>query len=676
MKIKHLAVAVAAGFIAASYANAQSCCDPTGNDFPKAGGNLGNWNYSSLTQINKGNVTKLGAAWSVHLEGGAKVGQQDSIIAANGVLFVETTQGNVYAVDGTTGNIKWKYSPGYGSQQRRGAAVGGGMLFTNFAGRRVAALNQDTGAVIWTKQLDSSLGGVGPVAVVYSDNMIYVGSANGTVGSGIAMNAQTGDIVWSFQGAAPPGYPGNETWGGGQLSGATAWMHPAVDPQLGLVYWTFGNARGGSSQDGSTRPGNNLYANSIVALDAKTGVKKWHFQSVHHDIWDMDNVMAPVLADVTVMGAPRKIVVYGSKAGMFYLLDRATGAPVFPIDEVAVPTNPHQNNSPTQPMPRGGSYVATCPTKSGPTSAPPNYVTGCIYTPHWDTPVYSYPGNGGGGDWSALSFSPRTGYVYDGYANIGGAHDLTETSNGFRAIGEYTQGGIVAFNPATSTVVWKKDMPYSQANGQGILTTATDLMFTGQVDGNMLALDALSGRELWRFQVGAGVNGSPMTYVANGVQYVAVFAGGSTLPYTDTPLGDGLWAFKVGGTVAQAATPTPPSLRRPVTSAQVEGSAVNNTVYLNRTYSNGVVGTTETDGGTNGNGMAPQFLHVPVGTTVTFINPVGNVHNHCATQFFEGLFNTGPLTPGQSFSYTFNQKGEFFYNDCTSPKATGKVVVN
>jgi len=666
------AILPGASALAAPVAN---CCDATAADFPKAGGNLGNWNYSSLTQINKANIAQLGAAWTAHVEGGAKAGQESSVVAANGVLYVETTQGNVYAMDGATGAIKWAWKGGYGSQQRRGAAVGGGMVFTN-AKNRVVALDQNTGAVVWNKAVDTKYGNVGPVAVVYYDGMIYVGTANGTVGSGIAMNALTGDIVWSFQGAAPEGYPGHDTWGGGQLSGGTPWMHPAIDPQLNTVYWTFGNARGGSSQDGSTRPGDNLYANSIVALDAKTGIYKWHFQSVHHDVWDMDGVMAPVLVDTTIAGQPRKIVVYGSKSGMFYILDRTNGQPLNGVTERAVPTDPRQQSSPTQPMPRNGTYVTTCPTATGATAAPPNYIKGCIFSTHWDLPVYTYPGAGGGGNWAALSYDPLTKLVYNGYSNVGGAHDLTETSNGFRAIGENMHGGIVAIDPATYTVMWKKDLPYGQSNGQGILTTAGGILFTGQVDGVVLALDPLTGRELWRSQVDAGYNSSAMTYMAGGEQYIAMFPAGNTLPYSDAPLGDSVWAFKVGGKVPAAVAPTPPSQRRPVTSAMVEGSVVNNTVILNRTYSGGVVGSTESDGGTNGNGMAPQFMHVAPGTTVTFTNPATNTKLHCATQFFEGLFNTGPLTPGQSFAYTFNKPGEYYYNDCTSPKATGKIVVN
>jgi plastocyanin len=124
--------------------------------------------------------------------------------------------------------------------------------------------------------------------------------------------------------------------------------------------------------------------------------------------------------------------------------------------------------------------------------------------------------------------------------------------------------------------------------------------------------------------------------------------------------------------MSRRGAPVPPPQRRDITAAAVEGSAVNNTVVLNRSYSNGTVGAVELD---TVNAMAPQHLRVPVGTTVTFLNPATNAKNHCATQFFEGLFNAGPLAPGQVFAYTFSQKGEYFYNDCTSPRATGKVVV-
>lgn len=643
-------------------------------DFPKVGGNLGNQNYSALGAIHKDNVRQLGAAWMNSLEGGAKSGNaQSTAVAVDGVLFIETAQGRVHAVDGKTGVVKWSYNPGRGGQTRRGVAVGGGKVYTLTTGNYVIALDQQTGQVVWERQ-HNGYGNIAKVAVVYHDNLIYVGTNDGNRGAGLALNASNGDLVWHFFGAAAPGTIGGDTWEGDTYltGGATPWIHPAVDPDLNLVYWTFGNARAGSSQNGSTRGGQNLFANSIVAMDAKTGEYRWHFQSVHHDIWDMDNVMAPVLADIRVKGVPRKAVVYGSKTGMYFILDRRDGSPIIEIEERPVPVDARQKSWPTQPYSRGGPFIPNCPTTEGPARAVPNFKTGCLFVAHWDEPILSFPGQGGGADWNHQSFSHKTQWMYTGVGYVGAAHSLTEASNGLRPLGTPMSGGIIAVNPATNQVVWKKDLPWSVAHGNGILSTASNLLFMGQPDGNLLAMDALNGKELWRFQTGASINASPIAYQIDGEQYIAVFAGGSGLPFADAPRGDYLWAFKVGGQVPPLPAPVPPATRRQITAAAVEGSAVNNTVILNRSYSNGVVGTVELD---TVNAMAPQHLRVPVGTTVTFKNPADNAKVHCATQFFEGLFNAGPLAPGEVFAYTFTQRGEYFYNDCTSPRATGKVVV-
>jgi plastocyanin len=217
-------------------------------------------------------------------------------------------------------------------------------------------------------------------------------------------------------------------------------------------------------------------------------------------------------------------------------------------------------------------------------------------------------------------------------------------------------------------------MPYSLAHGNGVLSTAGDLIYIGQPDGNLLCLDANNGRELWRFQTGAAISSSPIMYEVDGVQYLAVYAGGTGIPYGDTaPRGDYLWAFKIGGTVPPAPTPAPPVIRRPVSGGPVEGSAVDNTVVLARTYNpaTGTVGATES---TAVNAMAPTHLRVPVGTTVTFVNPADNIQVHGATQFFEGLFDVR-LRPGESFDYTFERKGEYFFNDSYSPRPTGKIEV-
>ena len=700
-----------------SAAALDDCCTAGDADFPKVGGNLGNQNYSSLGDINKGNVRRLGGAWLNRIEGGIATGDNQSTpVVVDGVIYIESALGAVVAVDGATGASKWKY-PGKGTQTRRGVAVGGGLVFTNARGGFVVALNKDTGQVAWEVQPGSQYGNVGKVAMVYYDGLVYVGTTDGNRNAALALDAKTGALVWSFFGAAAPGTMGGDTWGPPEnncylTGGAAPWIHPAIDPDLKMVYWTFGNARGcRSSQDGSLREGQNLFSSSIVAMDLKTGTYKWHFQSVHHNIWDMDNVMAPVLADVRVHhhggrhdhGGPghdrdfgrqasshhdhgddnegqiRKAVVYGSKTGMFYILDRTDGTPLLGIDEVAVPQDDRQKTYATQPVPRQGAWTETCvvdqplgtEVPGNPNRAVPNYVQGCLFDPHWDIPVLSIPSQNGAADFGSMSYSPRTNLIYTGQAYVAAAHDLVEPSNGLRATGEYMTGAVVAVNASTNRVKWKKAMPYDEAHGVGVLTTRSNLAFIGQPDGNVLALDAENGEELWRFQTGAAISSSPITYRINGQQYVAVYAGGTGIPYGNTaPRGDFLWAFKVNGTVAPAATPTPPYVRRDVSGSPVEGSTVANTVLLARTSA----AATAAPDSTAVAAMFPPHMRVPVGTTVTFKNLDTNTKPHCATQFFEGLFSP-KLNPGESFSFTFTTKGEYFYNDCTDPRPTGKIVV-
>ena len=658
---------------------------PGGKDFPKVGGNLGNQNYSALEGIHRGNIRRLGGAWVNRIEGGITTGtNQSTAVAVDGVLYIESAFGNVFAVDGATGVTKWKYTQTRGSLTRRGVAVGQGMVFTHGKGNWIIALDQETGQVVWEQQING-YGNMEKVAVTYHDGMLYCGTHDSSRAAALALDANNGNVVWHFWGAPGTGELGNDTWEGDswQIGGCTPWMHPAIDPDLGMVYWAFGNARGSnSSQDGSGRAGMNLFSSSLVAMDLKTGAYRWHFQSIHHGIWDMDNVMAPVLADVRIEGRVRKVVVYGSKSGMYFILDRTDGSAPLGIDEVAVPQEPRQKTWPTQPFPRQGGWtenrVVDQPLGTAipgdPNRAVPNYVQGSLYTPHWDIPVLTIPGHGGGADWNHHSYSQSTGLVYTGYGYVAAAHSLTEASNGLRPPGEYQTGGVVAVDPSTNRVRWKKRLPYEMAHGNGVLSTAPDVLFVGQPDGNLLALDAHNGQEMWRWQTGAAISSSPIMYEVNGEQYLAVYAGGTDIPYgASAPRGDFLWAFKIDGTVAPAAAPTPPVVRRPVSGNPVEGSVVNNTVVLARTYNatTGQVGTTES---TAVNGMAPTWLRVPIGTTVTFVNPADNVNVHGATQFFEGLFNV-KLQPGESFQYTFSEKGEFFFNDCYSPRPTGKVEV-
>ena len=672
-------------FPASAQIASPACCQPAAIDFPKVGGNLGNQSFSALRQLSPANLRQLGAVWTQELSmGEAAQFQQSSLVVVGGVLFIETTQGDVFAVDGKTGAIKWRYAPGYGPSLRRGVAVGEGKVFTTAAGKRVIALDQQSGKVVWEKVLDEpGINSQIKAPLTYFDGLLYVGSNDGPRGVAMAFKADTGEIAWKFYGIPGTGEFGNDTWEGDswKLGGASPRMNPAIDPELGLLYWTFGNARrgvsggGAGAVDGSDRGGQNLFANSLVALDLKTGKRLWHFQSIHHDIWDMDNVMAPVLADFPVKGRTRKAVIYGSKTGLTYILDRATGEPVVGVTETPVPQEPKQKTWPTQPYPDGDSIVPLCPdTKgTGANRAPPNYVVGCLFTPHTDRAVIMAPGTGGAADWSQQSFDPITGLLYIPAGIVNSAHSVPTAGVGFRPPGEERSGFIVAKNPANNRIVWRKAMPWALAHGNGILTTAGGLMFVGQPDGNLLGLDVNGGKELWRFQTGAGVHSTPVTYVIDGEQYLAVFAGGNGLPY-NSPRGANLWAFKLGGALPQAKAPAPPPVRQPVVGATVSGATVANTVLLGRTWNTAKAQANDAESDTQV-AMAPAILTVPVGTTVTFKNPEGNRSDHCAVQFFEGLFKIGPLKPGQSGRYTFRKKGEFFYNDCTNPQSTGKVVV-
>ncbi|TCO50367.1 alcohol dehydrogenase (cytochrome c) [Kribbella antiqua] len=670
-----LKVAVAAPVLAqatTAVASAGVAPDLPGRDFPKVGGNLGNQNYSTLRAINRDTIQRLKGAWVNNIEGGAMAGNsQSTAVAVNGVLYIESALGNVTAVDGRTGETKWKYLQTRGPLTRRGVAVGAGKVFTCANGNWLIALDQQTGQVVWERQ-HKDYGNLEKVAIVYHDGRLHCGTNDGPRGAALCFDAETGDHLWHFWGTAAPGELGGETWEGQSAltGGATPWMHCALDPQLGLVYWTFGNARGSqSSQDGSQRGGQNLFANSIVALDLKTGAYRWHFQSIHHDIWDMDNVMAPVLVDTP----NRKLVVYGSKTGMYYILDRTNGSAPLGIDERPVPQEPRQKTWPTQPFPRQGGWTEQVPVRQpmgtaipgNPNRAVPNFKVGKLYTPHWDEPILTIPGHGGGADWNHQSYSHQTGLVYTGFGYVAAAHSLTEASNGLRPPGEYMTGGIVAVDPRTNKVAWKKRMPYSLAHGNGILTTAAGLLFIGQPDGNLLCLDARDGRELWRWQTGAAVSSSPIAYEIDGEQYIAVYAGGTSIPYGNSaPRGDHLWAFKLDGVQPPAATPSAPVIRRPVSGSPVEGSTVNNTVVLGR-----IAGQAQESDAVNA--VSPTHLRVPAGTTVTFVNPAGNTKVHRATQFFEGLFDVA-LKPGESFTYTFTKPGEFFFND---GRPAGKVEV-
>jgi PQQ-dependent dehydrogenase (methanol/ethanol family) len=562
---------------------------PPAKDFPLVGGNWANQRYSALDQIDASNVSRLGAAWTIHLEDGNGGNMQATPIVVDGVLYVTTSLQHVFAIDAKTGAIRWTYAPELrvaGGGTNRGVAVGEGRVFFARRDNTLVALDRQNGSVAWTAQLTDQPRAFTSAAPIYCDGLVYIGIAGGEVGVRGqigAYDAKTGREVWTFFTIPAPGERGGDTWEGQSYvhGGGPVWLNPAVDPELGTIYVPVGNA--GPDNDGQDRGGDNLFTASILALDMKTGAYKWHFQEVHHDVWDYDASSAPILADVSYRGQPRKIVIHAGKTGFLYILDRVTGTPLIGIPEKAVRVEPKMKTAATQPFPIGDSFVPTCPE---PDTVAPGVERGCIFTPYWDKPVVLAPGTQGGNAWAPSTFSPKTRLVYVPGAVINSSHSVRrqvwnaekqqfETVGSgvgfYRPAGEPRSGTLSAIDPTTNRIVWQKRTKFPIGTGSGLLSTAGGLLFHGESDGNLVAYDVRDGRTLWTFQTGAGADAPVSTFQVDGEQYVAVLSGGN--PFQLSARGDRLWAFRLGGTVPPAPAPPEPPLTQPAAGRPAPQSA-------------------------------------------------------------------------------------------------------
>jgi PQQ-dependent dehydrogenase (methanol/ethanol family) len=659
------------------------CCGPTGNDVPKVGGDYGDQDYSSLSQVTPRNVHALAGAWLDHLEISATGAAQESTpVAVGGILYLQTGQGDIFAVNGATGHVIWEYKSGFAGTERA-VAVAGRRVFSAVGREHVVALNRQTGALIWQVQVgtpgqDTTANHASTPWTLYYAGLVLVGTENGGAvgmrGHLYALRASDGSVAWSFAATAGPGQPGHSTWKGNSWlhGGGDVWMAPAIDPQLGLIYVTLANPE--PRTRGGRRAGDNLYTNSLVALRWNTGKPVWHFQSVHHDLWDYDNEMSPVIASVRYGGRVQKVVIYGSKSAWLYYLNARTGKPALRVREVKVPTLAALATSPTQPVPAGDSLIPTCPQRTGPTSAIPDYLSGCEFTPFQSKPVIVTPGRGGGANWALMSFDRKTGLLYVATSEVD-----TAFSNGkpygqptfWPPAGERRGGLLVAVDPRTNKVVWRKTTRYGQSNGDGIVTTSSGLLFEGSMNGLLYARDAATGKVLRTWQTGAGIATTPVTYFTRGRQYVAVLACQGSVRCN-------LWALRLGGSVPPAKAPAQAPAREPVSGPVVAGSAVADTVVMGRTWDSSTSSPSPTENLASETAMAPPIMTVPAGTTVTFENPAGNTMDHCAESFFDqASFKIGPVAPGGSGSFRFVTPGVYFYNDCAGfPWNTGEIVVH
>ena len=410
------------------------------------------------------------------------------------------------------------------------------------------------------------------------DGKIYIGTVGaeyGTRGFLQAIDAKTGKNLWRFYTIAGPNDPGGKTWPKGAAylrGGGSIWSTPAYDPNLGLLYFSTGNT--GDDWFGGERPGKNLYANSVIALDAATGKLRWHYQQVHHDIWDYDAPSPVVLYDATVRGRQVKGIAQASKTGWLYMLDRQTGKPLFPAPETKVPQLAAQKTWPTQPIPSVGAFIphGTPPApqiarvkreRSGSAKELQVEVATTMYTPPSLTKMTIYaPGAQGGNNWEPVSYNPGTHmfYVCAAYQTEGvqAAPSKFTPGQSYTGIGAVSGGGwteasgtFTAIDVATGKVVWQKTWP--EACYSGTATTAGGLVFVGRNAGQLQAYDARTGKLLWSFQTGAGANGSPTSFRQGGKQYVAFYAAGNSLQAT--PHGDSFWLFSLDGKLGPAPPP-------------------------------------------------------------------------------------------------------------------------
>ena len=529
---------------------------PTSGDFPFVGGNLGNQRYSRLTDIDRSKLAGLGGAWLVHLEDGKPTGNmQATPVVIGGVMYIGSGSGSVYALDAASGERIWKFESPFGSQTNRGVAVADDKVFTGQSGARLAALDRNTGSLVWEIQL-AERGGTPGVPMVHG-GLVYMGISGGEAGARGQVGAydvNTGREVWKFYTIPGPGEFGHDSWEGDSWmrGGGPLWTHGAIDPALGLLIVPIGNPY--PVTNGSARGGDNLFTASLLALDLKTGEYRWHFQEVHHDIWDYDNPTPPLLADIEYRGQPRQIVIHGGKTGFTYILDRTNGQPLIGIEERPVPQDPRNKTAATQPYPIGDSPVPTCPE---PGSVAAGAEEACLFGAFFDLPVVMTPGTQGGLNSAPMAFSPDTGYFYVPASIIN-----SQFGPGFsRPSGQPRAGTLTAMDPTTNRIVWQKRTTFPLGTGSGLLATAGGLLFGGVADGHLVAYDARNGNQVWAFQTGAGADASVITYEVDGEQYLAILAGGNRFNLSQT--GDNLWAFKLGGAVRPLPAPPEPPTTQP-----------------------------------------------------------------------------------------------------------------
>ncbi|HXR91923.1 MAG TPA: PQQ-binding-like beta-propeller repeat protein [Steroidobacteraceae bacterium] len=550
------------------------------------GGTLSNQRYSPLQQIDRQNVGRLKALWHINLGSGLDLrhNNQAQPLVYDGVIYIVSGQDDVFAISVDSGKVLWEYRSGLQETDAfvccqwvsRGLALGEGKIFLGRVDGVLLALDQRTGKVLWENRTgDPKRGYSLTAAPLYYDRRVIIGTAGGDLGIRGwigAFDASTGKQVWRFDTIPAPGELGHDSWPAGsdawQWGGAPVWSTPAVDPKLGLLYFSTGNP--GPSLGGAVRPGNNLFTDSIVAVDVATGKYRWHFQEVHHDLWDYDAPNPIILFEAPFGGTVRKALAQAGKTGWVYILDRLTGEPLLGIHETPVPQEPEQATSATQPVPVGDALV---PQRID--VAPEDHALvnqGRMFTPFGEEARIFAPL--AGVNWPPSAYDPHTHWMYIcANENANGARadrsqfEPPTFKKSFRG-GDYIGAGLpssglyAALDLQTNHIVWQRR--FNDGCRSGSLVTAGGLVFLGRNDGRVTALDATDGTHLWQFQTEAPVNSGVSTFMYKGQQLLVTYAGGGFL---SAKKGDGVWLFGLQGTLeplpplpsarSQASSPTP-----------------------------------------------------------------------------------------------------------------------
>ena len=480
-------------------------------------GTLDSQRFSRLDQINTGNVANLELKWAHHIPQLDR--NETTPLVVDGVMFITESPSNVTAVDAASGRPYWRYEHELPDDLRvccgrnnRGVAILGETLYMSTLDAHLVGIDARSGSLLWNTEVADHQSGYSKTAapLIVKDKVVtgIAGGEFGIRGFLDAYNAETGAREWRTHTIPGPDHPDNRTWAGDswRTGGSPTWITGSYDPELDLIYWGTGNP--GPDYNGEIRGGDNLYADSVLALDGDTGEMSWYFQFTPHDVHDWDAIQIPVLADIEIGGESRKAMLWANRNAFYYTLDRETGEFLVgkPFARQTWAEGLDENG---RPMRRPNMLPSAEGTLVSPTA-------------------------GGGTNWWSPAFSPRTGLLY--VNAFDGEAEFFIRDEEYTAGDRFTGGGtdaplpidnyvsaIRALDPVTGDLRW--EFPIKARTRAGVLATAGDVVFSGSVDGYFYALDAVTGEELWHIALGGRMNASPMTYAVDGQQFVTMPAG-------------------------------------------------------------------------------------------------------------------------------------------------------